>query len=97
MTAYNNYGWDRHVWDTRADQFRPGLQAAFATWIFFALTSALTKVSLLAFYIRLVPSTSRIYRWSLYVAMAIVIILGFNNVLEVVLMCTYVKGPNYST
>jgi len=29
--------------------------------------------------------------------MAIVIILGFNNVLEVVLMCMYVKGPNYST
>jgi hypothetical protein len=90
MTAYNKFGWDRHVWDTRPEQFRPGMQVAFASWILFAFASALTKLSLLSFYKRLLPSTSRIYGYVFYGAMVVVIALGINNVFEVVFMCKYV-------
>src|SRR6266536_262406 len=90
MTAYNKYGWDRHVWDTKPEEFRPGMQVTFASWILFATASALTKLSLLAFYKRLLPSNARIYGWILYTSMLVVTILGFNNVFEVVFMCRYV-------
>jgi chromate transport protein ChrA len=63
------------------------MQVAFASWILFALASAFTKLALLAFYKRILPSNSRVYGWTLYAAMAVVIILGFNNVFEVVFMC----------
>lgn len=71
LVANINYGWDRHIWDMRPEKIRPGIKLALASSVLFAISSLLTKLSLCAFYLRLLaPEGSRFYK-------SIVWLLGF--------------------
>ncbi|PGG98810.1 hypothetical protein GX51_06606 [Blastomyces parvus] len=64
LTANINYGWDRHIWDLEAHKFKPGMQLATSCYVLFALATSTTKLSLLAFYRRLLsPHSHKTYRW----------------------------------
>ncbi|PGH02330.1 hypothetical protein AJ79_07670 [Helicocarpus griseus UAMH5409] len=77
LTANINYGWDRHVWDLEADKFRPGMQLAMACYVLFAVAASTTKLSLLAFYRRLVtPISLKNYKWVILVIEILVLISG---------------------
>ncbi|PGH31228.1 hypothetical protein GX50_06013 [[Emmonsia] crescens] len=77
LTANINYGWDRHVWDLEAHKFKPGMHLATACYVFFAIATATTKLSLLAFYRRLLsPISHKSYKWVILVMEILAILSG---------------------
>lgn len=69
ILANVDYGWDRHIWDLRVDQFAPAMKMAFAAKMIFSAAATFTRLSLLTFYYRLVQDSSiRWFRWILHVS-----------------------------
>jgi hypothetical protein len=66
LIAVQQLGWGRHVWDIPEEYFTPGLKLMMVMEITFAAGAAMTKLSLLFFYRRLMNpgrSVLRIINW----------------------------------
>ncbi|OJD11037.1 hypothetical protein ACJ73_09626 [Blastomyces percursus] len=90
LTANINYGWDRHIWDLEAHKFKPGMQLATACYVLFAIATSTTKLSLLAFYRRLLsPHSHMSYKWVILTMEILSVIAALAYALGVPFLCKY--------
>lgn len=54
ILANVHYGWNRHIWDVRLDQYTNASLIAMIAKILFTLAATFTRVSLICFYFRLI-------------------------------------------
>lgn len=88
LVANAQYGWDRHVWDLEPEKFKPGIQIGLACSIMFALASAFTKTSLLAFYNRLLTqATPARYKWAIRILACLSILLAVIFIFQLSFSC----------
>ncbi|KLJ06698.1 hypothetical protein EMPG_17809 [Blastomyces silverae] len=91
LTANINYGWDRHIWDLEADKFKPGMQLATACYVLFAIATSTTKLSLLAFYRRLLsPHSHKSYKWVILIMEILSVVSPLAYAFGVPFLCKYV-------
>ena len=64
VLAFYSHGWNRHVWDLKLATLIGGRQVSFVAQVFFALGTALAKLSILASYLRLAPLSSWFRRFT---------------------------------
>ncbi|KAI5808650.1 hypothetical protein DFH27DRAFT_233961 [Peziza echinospora] len=59
------FGWGRHTWDVRPEWHEPGRKIAWTVQLLFILSASCTKISILAFYLRVMNTvrTIRILSW----------------------------------
>ncbi|EGE86577.2 integral membrane protein [Blastomyces dermatitidis ATCC 18188] len=90
LTANISYGWDRHIWDLEVDKFKPGMQLATACYVLFALATSTTKLSLLAFYRRLLsPHSYKSYKWVILIMEILSVITALAYAFGVPFLCKY--------
>ncbi|KIW05544.1 hypothetical protein, variant [Verruconis gallopava] len=80
ILAFTKYGWDKHIWDIPPDQLVQARKAMFAMEIIYLWSSSTTRISILLFYRRLGGSVSQVFRYTVYAAIASVMIynIGYN-------------------
>ncbi|KAF2031315.1 hypothetical protein EK21DRAFT_63495 [Setomelanomma holmii] len=67
LLANQRYGWDRHVWDIRFDQFVPTSKIAMTAKVVFTAAATFTRLSLHCFYYRLVADTGKKwFKWLIH-------------------------------
>ncbi|KAK2031092.1 hypothetical protein LX32DRAFT_557779 [Colletotrichum zoysiae] len=74
ILATQRYGWKLHVWDLTPVQMRQGRQISIATQTLFLFASSLSKLSILASYLRIAPLGS-LFRRLTWVAIAAIFVL----------------------
>ncbi|EEY21517.1 conserved hypothetical protein [Verticillium alfalfae VaMs.102] len=75
ILATQFYGWNLHVWDLTPQQMQQGRQISIAAQTIFLFASGLTKLSMLASYLRIAPlgSAFRKLTWAtIYVVFALI-------------------------
>ncbi|KAF2395770.1 hypothetical protein EJ06DRAFT_463307, partial [Trichodelitschia bisporula] len=90
--------WDRHVWDVELDMIPPSLKAFFAVKIMWAISSSFIRLSLLAFYYRLLDHCQiHRFRWLLHAAttwhIALLLVYLFTTVLACLPIHAYWTFP----
>lgn len=71
ILATTHYGWDRHVYDIRVDQYPGTMKLAMSSTVLFTAAASFTRLSLFCFYYRLVAdSGSHWFKWVIHVNVA---------------------------
>ena len=71
VLASTTYGWNRHAWDLPFTMIPQANQVAFVAKLFFIFAATFTRLSLIAFYYRLVGnSTFKWFAWTLHLSVA---------------------------
>ena len=80
----------------RPNQFVPGEKMSFAAIVLFAAASGITKLSLLAFYRRLLPAKgkkgAKTYKWLIWGFVIFNITTTIAFMVDIILICRCVKG-----
>lgn len=96
ILANSRYGWDRHIWDVKPQDIAYANIVAFVAKILFTLASGFTRLSLCAFYYRLVKDSGITwFKWAVHATVAFTIIVSIAFVLLIVFLCTPVEYWEY--
>lgn len=89
LLAFQNYGWNKHVWDVSPTLVQPAQIVAFCAKMMFVFASGFTRLSLMALYYRLVKeSTIWWYKWLMHFGTFINVSIFITLVFTGIFQCT---------
>ncbi|KAK4894142.1 hypothetical protein LTR27_007508 [Elasticomyces elasticus] len=89
ILANEHYGWDRHLWDIQAGDIQKANIIAFVAKLVFTLAATFTRLSLCAFYYRLVKDSGIVwFRWVVHATVAFTVAIGVAFVFLTIFLCT---------
>lgn len=89
ILANQKYYWNRHVYDIPIDGIAPGQKIVMAAKVLFTCASTFTRMSLIAFYYRIVGDARRVwFRWVLHASMAYMVGIFVSFIVLSIWQCT---------
>ncbi|KAK3633268.1 hypothetical protein LTR56_002505 [Elasticomyces elasticus] len=89
ILANERYGWDRHLWDIQTADIEKANIIAFVAKLVFTLAATFTRLSLCAFYYRLVKDSGIVwFRWVVHATVAFTVAIGVGFVFLTTFLCT---------
>jgi hypothetical protein len=96
LVAELHLGWNRHIWDVRADSITTGLKMVLATEVIFGVATTLTKVSMLALIYRIMVKSSGRLSKVVIGAIILVVAQGTAFCFAIIFECRYVLPKSHS-
>ncbi|EPS35235.1 hypothetical protein H072_11564 [Dactylellina haptotyla CBS 200.50] len=84
------YGYGLHIWDVKPEWIAPMRKMAFCTQIFFVLSTTVTKISILYFYLRL--SASPTFRLLVHGGIVFISLTGISFLFVVIFQCSPIRS-----
>ncbi|KAH7078288.1 hypothetical protein FB567DRAFT_131994 [Paraphoma chrysanthemicola] len=93
LLANQRYGWDRHVWDIRFDQFVPASKIAMTSKVVFTAAASFTRLSLHCFYYRVIRDTGKTwFKWLIHANVVYTLGILVSFTFLAIFQCTPVRA-----
>jgi hypothetical protein len=92
-----HYGWNRHIWDVPVDELSSGLKFAFASEILFALSTDITKLSMLILTYRVLVTGPSVLSKAIKTTFGVILLAGTSFCFLIFFQCGYVVQTHAQT